>query len=174
MRTRTRRGGTRKSGRSRRYSKTQKRISSRKTAITPNIRTRVAREGRNRQNPDISQIVAVFLEILNTIKVYHWNTHSFAQHKATDELYDKLNSGVDKFVEILLGKDRVRISGLNNRAHRVDVKNTDAFKDKIHEYREFLIDMTAYFDARADSDLLSVRDEILGDVNQFLYLMTFD
>lgn len=123
---------------------------------------------------DISQIVAVFLKILNTIKVYHWNTHSFAQHKATDELYDKLNDSIDKFVEILLGKDRVRITELNNRAHRVDIKDTDMFKYRMHEYREFLIDMNAYFNSRGDSDLLSVRDEILGDVNQFLYLMTFD
>ena len=31
-----------------------------------------------------------------------------------------------------------------------------------------------FFDIKRDSDLLSVRDEILGDINQFLYLLTFD
>ena len=31
-----------------------------------------------------------------------------------------------------------------------------------------------FFDSKRDSDLLNVRDEILGDINQFLYLLTFD
>lgn len=47
-----------------------------------------------------------FLEMLNEIKIYHWNTHSFAQHKATDELYSQLNEHVDKFVEGYAGKKR--------------------------------------------------------------------
>jgi hypothetical protein len=34
--------------------------------------------------------------------------------------------------------------------------------------------MNIYFDPSRDSDLLNIRDELLGDINQFLYLMTFD
>jgi hypothetical protein len=34
--------------------------------------------------------------------------------------------------------------------------------------------MNMFFDSKKDSDLLSVRDEILGHINQFLYLLTFD
>ena len=34
--------------------------------------------------------------------------------------------------------------------------------------------MTKTFDKERDTDLLNVRDEILGDVNQFLYLLTFN
>ena len=36
-------------------------------------------------------IVSMFLQMLNTVKLYHWKTTSYAQHKATDELYSKLN-----------------------------------------------------------------------------------
>jgi DNA-binding ferritin-like protein len=108
------------------------------------------------------------------IKLYHWKTHSFAQHKATDELYERLNENIDKFVEILLGKDESRIKMLEKRIELVDVNNVKDFKSRIYEYRTFLIDMNMYFDAKRDSDLLSLRDEILGNINQFLYLMTFD
>ena len=59
------------------------------------------------------QIVTMFLQMLNTVKLYHWKTSSYAQHKATDELYTNLNLNIDTFVEIMLGKTggRVNLTG---------------------------------------------------------------
>ena len=111
--------------------------------------------------------------MLNTVKLYHWKTRSFAQHKATDELYEQLNGHVDKFVEVLLGKDESRIKMVERRCELLDFYDSSDFKARIYEYREFLVDMNQYFDAKRDTDLLNIRDEILGDINQFLYLMTF-
>jgi len=126
-------------------------------------------------NDKKSHIVRVFLEILNVVKLYHWKTRSFAQHKATDELYGKLNDNIDSFVEILLGKDESRIRMLSKPLPLIDANNTREFKDRIYEYREFLIkDISMFFDSKRDTDLLNIRDEILGNINQFLYLMTFD
>jgi DNA-binding ferritin-like protein len=121
-----------------------------------------------------SRIVQTFLELLNTVKLYHWKTRSFSQHKATDDLYTKLNENIDTFVEILLGKDQSRIKMIEKRIRLIDFNNTSDFKSCIHEYRDFLIDISNYFDEKHDSDLLNVRDEILGHINQFLYLMSFD
>lgn len=121
-----------------------------------------------------SHIIRVFLEILNVVKIYHWKTRSYAQHKATDELYERLNENIDKFIEILLGKDESRFMIMNEMVRTIDTTNKSDFKSRVYEYRKFLTDMNIYFDAHLDSDLLSLRDEILGDVNQFLYLMTFD
>ena len=126
------------------------------------------------KNDKKSKIVRVFLEILNTVKLYHWKTRSYSQHKATDELYDRLNENIDKFIEILLGKDESRVKLIEKRIDVLDAKNTQSFKSRIYEYREFLTDMNTIFSSKTDSDLLSVRDEILGDVNQFLYLLSFD
>jgi DNA-binding ferritin-like protein len=125
-------------------------------------------------NEKKSRIVQTFLEMLNTVKLYHWKTHSYAQHKATDELYSKLNENIDTFVEILLGKEESRIKMVEKRSRLIDSQNTSDFKSRIYEYREFLIDISKYFDAKRDTDLLNVRDEILGHINQFLYLMSFD
>ena len=108
------------------------------------------------------------------VKLYHWKTFSYAQHKATDELYSKLNEHIDTFIEILLGKDESRIKMVEKRIELIDPDNTKDFKARIYEYRSFLVDINMYFDDKRDSDLLNVRDEILGDINQFLYLMTFD
>jgi DNA-binding ferritin-like protein len=125
-------------------------------------------------NETKSRIVQTFLEMLNTVKLYHWKTHSYAQHKATDELYSKLNENIDTFVEILLGKDESRIKMVEKRSRLIDSENTKDFKSRIYEYREFLIDISKYFNEKRDTDLLNVRDEILGHINQFLYLMTFN
>ena len=92
----------------------------------------------------------------------------------SDELYLKLNKHIDTFVEVLLGKDERRIKMLEKRIDLIDPSNTRDFKARIYDYREFLLDINMYFDEKKDTDLLNIRDEILSDINQFLYLMTFD
>ena len=49
------------------------------------------------------EMILFFMGMLNTVKLYHWKTFSFATHKATDELYEDLNKYVDEFVEVMLG-----------------------------------------------------------------------
>jgi DNA-binding ferritin-like protein len=132
------------------------------------------KENTRISNKTKSCIVSTFLEILNTVKLYHWHTKSFSQHKATDELYAKLNKTIDQFVEVLLGKDSSRIKMVEKRIQLIDIHTSQKLKERIFEYRTFLIDMSIYFSPTIDSDLLSIRDEILADLNQFLYLLTFN
>jgi DNA-binding ferritin-like protein len=120
------------------------------------------------------KIVRMFIEILNNVKLYHWRTKSYAQHKATDELYEKLNKDIDTFVEVMLGKGEPRIKHLEKEIETLDFSNKKEFKDNIFKFREFLTDMNYHLDKNKDTDLLSIRDEILIDINQFLYLLTFD
>jgi len=140
-------------------------VKSKKTKQTRNI---------SMTNQKKSHIVKIFMEMLHTIKLYHWKTRSFAQHNATDELYKELNENIDKFVEVLLGKDQTRIKMMEKRIDLLDANNTREIKERIFEYREFLTDMNIWFDNSRDSDLLSIRDDILASLNQFLYLLTFD
>jgi len=121
---------------------------------------------------DKSMFVKSFLEVLNMVKLYHWKTHSYAEHNATDDLYSSLNGHMDTFVEILMGKDESRVRMLEKRIRLMDFSSKSNLKKKIYEFREFLIDMNMHLDSSRDSDLLSVRDEILGDINKFLYLLT--
>lgn len=119
------------------------------------------------------KIVKYFLELLNMVKLYHWNTKSYSQHKATDELHERLSENVDKFVEVLLGKDASRLSRLDKKIKLTKLKNTSSLKQKVFEYREYLIKMDKCLSDH-DSDLLNIRDEMLADVNQFLYLLTLN
>jgi hypothetical protein len=123
-----------------------------------------------------SHIATMFLQMLNTVKLYHWKTSSYAQHKATDELYANLNLNIDKFVEIMLGKTggRVNLTGQKSLP-LLDYTNVADFTKEINRYKTFLINMNkdAGLNITNNSDLLNVRDEILGNLNQFTYLLTF-
>ena len=121
-------------------------------------------------------IVLTFLQMLNTVKLYHWKTHSYAQHKATDELYSELNDNIDSFVETMLGKKGNRVNLTKVKCLPLDdYNNLASFEQKVNQYRTFLINMTndANLNITNNSDLLNIRDEILGNINQFAYLLTF-
>jgi hypothetical protein len=150
----------------------------RRTSRAKRVKSRASRS-RHSSRSELTktreaEIVRVFIEMLNVVKLYHWKTHSYSLHKATDELYEKLNEHVDAFVEVLLGKNSERISMINTRIQLIDPESKKSFKYRIYEYRSFLVDLNRYLDPVKDSDLISIRDDILSDVNQFLYLMTFN
>ena len=121
-------------------------------------------------------IVSMFLQMLNTVKLYHWKTTSYAQHKATDELYSKLNESIDTFVETMLGKTGSRVNLTSTKSIALlDYTELSGFKKEVEMYKDFLINMGAdtFLKTAVNTDLLNIRDEILGHLNQFTYLLTF-
>ena len=122
------------------------------------------------------QITVVFLEMLMMVKLFHWKTHSYATHKATDQLYDSLNDNMDKFIEVLLGKTGSRIDLMNNKTiSLIDLNSQESLKSKIMSLKSYLVglDNNKALSTMSNSDLFNIRDEILADLNKFLYLLTF-
>lgn len=123
------------------------------------------------------EITIQFFEMLLMIKLFHWKTHSYATHKATDKLYTKFNENMDTFIEVLLGKTGSRIELMNVKSiSLVDLNNVNQLIKKINNFKNYLVGLTdkKAINSMANSDLLNIRDEILGDMNQFLYLLTFN
>lgn len=124
------------------------------------------------------QIVTNMLQMLMTVKLYHWNTLSFSVHKATDNLYGDLNTSIDQFVEVLLGKhnninekNKGEILGIKS-LHMNNYKDNGKFKQEIETYKKYLIGLNKHFNQSENSDLLNIRDEILSTLNQISYLLT--
>ena len=119
-------------------------------------------------------IILFFMDMLTTVKLYHWKTMNYATHKATDELYDDLNKYVDEFVEVLLGyKGGVRAKLPRTQITLHDCNSIEEFRKKIDGYKNVLIGFTSRFDGKKNSDLLNIRDEILATLNKSLYVMSF-
>jgi hypothetical protein len=124
----------------------------------------------------LKQITVVFLETLMMVKLYHWKTHSYATHKATDQLYDSLNDNIDKFIEVLLGKTGSRIDLMSKKTiSLIDLNSEESLKSKIMSLKNYFVglDNNKALSTMSNSDLFNIRDEILADLNQFLYLLTF-
>jgi len=147
----------------------KKRIIKKKSIIKKKTRKNISQANE-------SKIVETFLEMLNTVKLYHWKTHSHAQHKATDDLYSKLNENIDSFVETMLGKNESRVNLTHvNSIPLNDYSSLTPFKQKIDQYKQFLIQMNdSIVNITNNSDLLNIRDELLGNLDQFSYLLTFE
>ena len=122
------------------------------------------------------EIAVVFLEMLMMVKLFHWKTTSYATHKATDELYTKFNANIDSFIEILLGKSGSRIDLMSNKQIRlIDLSSQESLKREVEAFKGYLVSLNdnKAMQTMSNTDLFNIRDTILGDLNQFLYLLTF-
>jgi hypothetical protein len=116
--------------------------------------------------------VNFFFEMREQIKLYHWQTDSFAQHKATDDLISSLDESIDTYVETYMGKyGRPKMTTRNNSFRLQNMNAKMAVK--------FIKDCISYLQGPLvkklkpdDTDLFNIRDEILGDLHKVLYLFT--
>ena len=117
------------------------------------------------------ELTLKLIQIQTQFKFLHWQTMGDAKHKAYGEIYDSLGDNIDKFVETMMGKQgRVEFEPEFSIMFQ-DIKNLSVqnFMDGI---TEFLVGMTEQLDKRYDTDLLNIRDEMLGDINQLKYRLT--
>jgi len=116
-------------------------------------------------------IVTAMMTIRDQIKLYHWQTRMFSRHKATDDLVSSLDENIDTFVETYMGKygrprvtSPIKISNFSESGAR-------AFVERQRVYLSQVLPRKLRAD---DTDLLNIRDEILGSLNQSLYLFTLE
>lgn len=114
-------------------------------------------------------IVTHLLTIRNQVKLYHWQTKRFARHKATDDLTAALDTNIDAFVESYMGRyGRPKVSG-SIKLHNFSDSAAKAFVAKETKYLETELPKKL---GKADTDLLNMRDTILGDLTKVSYLFT--
>jgi DNA-binding ferritin-like protein len=134
-----------------------------------NLKNMAAGAKTRRASSSGGDIVTHMLTIRNQVKLYHWQTGSFARHKATDDLTASLDEKIDEFVEVYMGKyGRPKVSG-TIKLHNFSDTAAKSFVAKETKYLTVELPKKV---KTADTDLLNIRDEILGDLNKVLYLFT--
>lgn len=126
---------------------------------------------KTRKNRNTDNTVHLFIELLNIIKLYHWKTKSFPEHKSTDELYSSLNEKIDTFVEVLLGKMGSRPQQHIFRINAYNFSSTKELLKYLSKVKKELSKMSTLY--KTESDLLSIRDDIVADIHKFEYLLSF-
>jgi hypothetical protein len=117
------------------------------------------------------ELTLKLVQIQLQFKFLHWQTFGDAKHKAYGEIYDSLGDHIDTFVETMMGKyGRVEFEPEFSIMFQ-DIKSLSIqnFMDGI---TEFLVGMSDELDSRYDTDLLNLRDEMLGSINQLKYRLT--
>lgn len=111
-----------------------------------------------------------FLTLQNQLRIHHWQTASYAEHKALGRAYEALDPLIDSFVETYMGK-----YGKDTEQHRtIDLKGYEtAHPMPVLKYFEnYLMNELPNELSQSDTELLNIRDEMLGVINQTKYLLT--
>lgn len=119
----------------------------------------------------MKEIILNFLTFRNQMKLYHWKTKSHPRHEAVDKFLTDFDDKIDKFVEELLG----------GREHNIDdsfeinfISLTDASaKTYVINYRNWVRDELPKLLNENETNLMNIKDEILGDINKMIYLFRF-
>ena len=114
-------------------------------------------------------IVPEFLKLVNNLKMKHWNTHKYVVHKSIDEILERVNVLVDKFVEVLVGKsDTYRSKYLYAFDIKIKILTDDELIEYLDEFIEFMVGISPKLEGR-DSDLGAIRDELVAEINRLKY-----
>jgi len=126
-------------------------------------------KGTRRNTTTGGDIITVLLTLRNQVKLYHWQTGSFARHKATDDLTAALDTTIDSFVESYMGRyGRPKVSG-SIKLHNF---SESAAKSFVSQQTTYLTKVLPKKLKSTDTDLLNLRDELLAELTKVLYLFT--
>ena len=116
--------------------------------------------------------IQFFFTMRDQIKIYHWQTHAYGRHKATDEAIQALDNHIDTYVEVYMGKyGRPKFTASTNtlKIRNLNEKTVITFVNTcIGVLKTVLVKHLK----STDTDLFNIRDEMLGELNKLLYLFT--
>jgi hypothetical protein len=119
-----------------------------------------------------AQQIQFFFQMRDQVKIYHWQTHLYARHKATDEVITALDGLIDLYVEVYMGKyGRPTVTRTTNTIQIKNMADKTAMK--------FIKDCLAYINGplsrslkATDTELINIKDEMLAELNKLLYLFS--
>jgi len=115
-------------------------------------------------------LISPFLKIQNQLRIFHWQTTSYAQHKAFGKAYEQLDELIDSFVEVFMGKNGRSKASLR---YTIELDNLgEDYVSVVDSYIDYLLGLNNELDQSNDSDLLNIRDEMLATLNRLKYLLT--
>ena len=120
----------------------------------------------------MDKVIVNLIKIQNQLRILHWQTMSYAAHKALGRAYEDLDELIDSLVEIQQGKyGRLTFGspidlGLVNQ-DEIDLDNV------LVQLNDYLTGpFNEMHDPVKDTDCLNIRDEILAVINKLRYLLT--
>lgn len=114
----------------------------------------------------INLLNELFLDHSIKIKMYHFQTKQYGIHKALDAYLEQFLQNYDRYMESYQGKTGERINSTHIKLNiklwndLTAINNLKTFRNLINELRN-------------NQPSQTILDEMIVDINQLLYLLTF-
>ena len=113
-----------------------------------------------------TDLLHFLLEAASQVRVLHWGTSSYPEHVALGDLYDALSDSADKIAEALMGSKGGERLTLKGSLELVDY-TPGAPANYVGGIAEALKSIKGL-----PTDVLNMRDDLLGTVHKTVYLLT--
>ena len=119
------------------------------------------------------KLVSTLLESRTQAHIFHWQTKGYARHNAFAQTRDELEDLMDGFIEESMGKYG-RFS-LDEETKTIELFNLSDLKpiEMVETICQALVEFTNELDP-VDTNLLNIRDEMLGLFQKLKYLLTLE
>lgn len=125
----------------------------------------------NKRDHPLEKFLLAVFEFQIALKMWHFQTSKYSIHKTIDAYTEKLADKMDKFFEVGQGiYGRVYVDNYNNKIKVANMYD-NVFNEYVNKFKHEinLVEKVIY----KHSDLCNIKDEIKGDLNQLVYLLTF-
>jgi hypothetical protein len=120
----------------------------------------------------IGEIALNLIYVRDQLKVYHWSTTNYARHIASDNLVNNLTLKMDQFMEVIQGTENKRLILKKSTEFNISVETDKSVVNLLNKFKIWLTDILPTYIKKNNTDLFNIRDDILSDVNNTLYLFT--
>lgn len=110
------------------------------------------------------------IQFQQQMRIFHWQTSSYAQHKAFGKIYGALDDLVDSFVETYMGIFGRSKPNITFQIHLKSLTSDEVVDMACEDFEKYLRSMDDQLGEH--SDLLNIRDSILGEVHTLKYLLS--
>lgn len=115
-------------------------------------------------------VISPLIQFQQQLRIFHWQTNSFAEHEAFGKAYESMDDLVDTFVETYMGRFGRSVPNLTFHILLQPLSADDVVEKCLVGFTDYLKNMDA--EISGETDLLNIRDEMLGAVHKLKYLLT--
>jgi len=130
----------------------------------------------------IADIILAMFQIQATLRVSHFLSEKKSDHETLDKFLKKFNKKMDKFIEVWMGKHKKFDLGKNRQVNVYQITKDELF-DYLDLVLEFLtgdvVESNVYklsnyplksvMNNKKNVDLMSIRDDIVRNINRMKY-----
>jgi hypothetical protein len=115
-------------------------------------------------------IISPLIQFQQQLRIFHWQTDSYAKHKAYGTAYDALDDLIDSFIETYMGINGRSKPNITFSLELESLQSSSVSNEVIEDFLKYLNDLRNFVDQ--NTDLQNIVDSISAEVNHLKYRLT--